>query len=74
MTRITVQSTTGSDGILRLDVPLEPNVCDDIELVLRPMTKGVTLPAGYFDLIGSIDDDTFFVQPQPPAPPPVDLE
>jgi hypothetical protein len=75
MTRIVLQSTTGSDGVLHIDVPMgRPNMCYEVELVVHPNAPARMLPSGYFDLIGSVDDDTFVVHPQPPLPPPVNLE
>ena len=75
MTRIVLQSTTGPDGVLHLDVPLgKPDTSYEVEVVAHPKPAGRTLPPGYFDLIGSVDDDTFVVHPQPPLPPPVKLE
>ena len=35
---------------------------------------GVVLPPGYFNLIGSIDDETFVRPPQGELPPPVEME
>ena len=35
---------------------------------------GIVLPPGYFDLIGSIDDETFVRPPQGELPPPVEIE
>jgi hypothetical protein len=68
VTRIVLQSKTGS-------VPLgEPDTSYEVELVLHARSAGQTLPPGYFDLIGSVDDDTFVVHSQPPVPPPVELE
>jgi hypothetical protein len=31
-------------------------------------------PPGYFDLIGSVDDDTLMVHPQPLLPPSVEID
>ena len=33
-----------------------------------------TLPPGYFALLGSVDDETLTTHPQPPLPPPVEIE
>ena len=75
MTRIVLQSRTGSDGVLHLDIPLgRPDTSYEVELVAHPKPARRTLPPGYFNLIGSVDDDTFVVHPQPPMPPLVDLE
>jgi hypothetical protein len=70
MTRIVLQSKTGPDGVLHLNVPLDkPDTAYEIEMVVHPKLSGRTLPPGYFDLIGSVDDDTFVVHPQPRLPP-----
>jgi hypothetical protein len=74
MTRIVLQSKTGPDGMLHLDVPLgKPDTTYEVEVVVHPKPVGRVLPRRYFDLIGSIDDDAFVVLPQPPLPPPVDM-
>ena len=75
MTRIVLQSKTGPDGVLHLDIPLgKPDTAYEVEMVVNPKPIGRTLPPGYFDLIGSVDDDSFVVHPQPPSPPPLELE
>ncbi len=75
MTRIVLQSKTGPDGVLHLDVPLgEANASYDIELTAQRKPAKTALPAEYFDLIGSIDDETFVIHHQPTAPPPVKFE
>ena len=75
MTRIVLHSVTGPDGVLHLDVPLgRPDTAYEVEVVLHPRPAGGALPPAYFDLIGSVDDDTFVVHRQPPLPPPVELE
>jgi hypothetical protein len=40
----------------------------------KPSADTPRLPPGYFELLGSIDDETFVVHPQPPLPPPVEVE
>jgi hypothetical protein len=79
MTRIVVKSKVGSDGVLRLDLPVGQTEADKevqvtIEPVPRPKSAGVVLPPGYFNLIGSIDDETFVRPPQGELPPPVEME
>jgi hypothetical protein len=72
---IVLQTKSGSDSMLHLDVQVDqPNTEFEVELTVRP--KGVvhTFPPGYFDLIGSIDDETFIQHPQPPMPPAVEFE
>ena len=76
MQTIQLSERTGTDGTLTLRVPVgRPDTEVDVVVVLHP--KGGAIdprPAGYFNLIGSIDDETFVVHPQPPLPPPVDVE
>ena len=75
MTNIVLHSTSGPDGTLHLDVPV--GLADtefEVKVTARPKSAGVVLPPGYFDLIGSIDDETFVRQPQGELPPPVELE
>jgi hypothetical protein len=63
MTSIALHSTSGPDGVLRLEVPVgSPNAEFDVEVVVRPKTATRFLPPGYFDLIGSVDDETFVVR------------
>ncbi|MGO8747276.1 MAG: hypothetical protein ACLQNE_14925 [Thermoguttaceae bacterium] len=76
MTRIVLQSKTGPDGTLHLNVPLgRPDTEFEVEVVVNPKaTQPRGWPPGYFDLFGSIDDETFFRQPQGALPPPVEIE
>jgi hypothetical protein len=76
MQTIRMRERTGTDGTLTVRVPLgRPDTEFDVVLVVQAQvaTSG-PLPAGYYDLIGSIDDETFMVHPQPPLPPPVAVE
>ena len=74
MTSIMLYSTTGPDEKLRLEVPVgQADTEFEVELVARPKTPARTLPPGYFNLIGSVDDDTLTIHPQPPLPPPVEV-
>lgn len=51
---------------MHLDVPVgKPDTEFEVEVVVRPKAGGVVLPAGYFDLIGSVDDETLTVHPPP---------
>jgi hypothetical protein len=71
MTAIVLRSKSGPDGKLHLEVPVgQPNVEFEVEVVVRPTKMERSFPPGYFDLIGSIDDETFIDHPQPPMPPP----
>jgi hypothetical protein len=76
MTSILLHSVSGPDGKLHLEVPVGvPNVEFEVEVVARPKPPcGQGWPAGYFNLFGSVDDETFAVHPQPPLPPPVEIE
>ena len=76
MTSIVLHSTSGPDGKLRLEVPVgKPDTEFEVEVVLRPKPDaGKGWPPGYFDLFGSIDDESFVRPPQGDLPPPVELE
>lgn len=77
MSSIVLHSKSGQDGILHLDVPAgQPDTEFEIEVVLRPKSPqgGLILPPDYFELIGSIDDETFVRPPQGEWPPPVEME
>jgi hypothetical protein len=77
MTSIVLHSRSGQDGVLHLDVQVgRPDTEFDVEVVVRPRTQSgeVPLPPGYFDLIGSIDDDTFVRPPQGELPSPVEID
>jgi hypothetical protein len=75
MANIVMQSRSGPDSKLHLEVPVgQPDTEFEVELVVRPKTVTRTFPPGYFDLIGSVDDETLTVHPQPPMPPPVEIE
>ena len=75
MASIVMQSRSGPDSKLHLEVPVDqPDTEFEVEVVVRPITpKGKGWPPGYFKLFGSIDDETFTVHPQPPLPPPVEI-
>ena len=74
MTSIVLHSTSGPDGKLHLEVPVgRPDTEFEVEVRARPRTARL-LPPAYFDLLGSVDDQTLTVHPQPPLPPPVELE
>jgi hypothetical protein len=75
MSTLVLQSKSGPDCKLHLDVPVgQPNTEFEVEVVVRQMpAEGQGWPLGYFDLFGSIDDETFTVHRQPPMPPPLEL-
>jgi hypothetical protein len=71
MPAIVLQSKSGPDSKLRLEVEVgHPNTDFEVEVVVRPKSTERSFPPGYFDLIGSVDDETFIIHPQPPMPPP----
>ncbi len=77
-----ITERTGKDGVLHVSVPLgTPNAAYDVVLVVQP--KEVTpsaiadaegWPPGYFDLAGSIEDETFARPPQGELPRPVEFD
>lgn len=77
MHTIQTHERTGRDGALSLHIPLgQPDKEFEVLVVVQPKSAADSsrLPPGYFDLLGSIDDETFIVHPQPPLPPPVEVE
>lgn len=83
MQTLRVTERTGKDGVLHVRIPLgAPEADFDVVLVVQP--KG-TEPSSttpdqrgwapeYFDLAGSIDDETFVRPPQGELPKPVKME
>ena len=76
MTSIVLHSTSGPDGKLHLEIPVgQADTEFEVKVVVRPKpVAGEGWPPGYFDLFGSIDDETFVRPPQGEFPPPVELE
>jgi hypothetical protein len=76
MQTIQISDRTGADGMLTLRVPIgRPDT--EVDVVVVVQTKGPAgggWPPGYFDLFGSITDDTFVRPPQGELPPPVTIE
>jgi hypothetical protein len=74
----TIQSRerTGRDGTLSLRIPLgQPDTEFEVVVVVAPKSSAEKhRPPGYFDLLASIDDETFIVHPQAPMPPPLEVE
>ena len=67
MNSIVLHSTSGPDCKLHLEVPVDaPNTEFEVEVVVRPKNATRAFPAGYWDLIGSVDDETFIIHAQPP--------
>jgi hypothetical protein len=73
---VVLHSKSGPDGKLHLEVPVGcPDTEYEVEVVVHPSSaSSQSLPPGHFDLIGSIDDETFVLHPQPDLPPPVNIE
>ena len=64
MVTIQTRERTGSDGTLSLRIPLgQPETEFEVVVVVHPKlpTDASRLPSSYFDLLGSIDDETFIV-------------
>ncbi len=76
MTSIVLNTTSGPDVKLHLEVPVgSPNTEFKVEVVVRAKKPGgIVLPPGYFDLIGSIDDETLGRPPQGELPPAVEID
>jgi hypothetical protein len=77
MHTIQTRERTSRDGTLSLRIPLgRPDTEFEVVVVVQPKSSAdsLQLPPGYFDLLGSIDDETFIIHPQPPLPPPVEVE
>jgi hypothetical protein len=75
MKTVVLYSTSGSDGKLHLEVPVgQADTEFEVEITARPKSAAKSWPPGYFDLFGSIDDETFVRPPQGDSPPPVELE
>ena len=82
MRTIQVREKAGKDGTLLLRIPLgKPEAEYDVVVVVQPKEAQTGAntpdergwPSGYFDLAGSIDDETFIRQPQGELPKPLDL-
>lgn len=82
MQTIRVLEKTGNDGDLHLRIPLgTPDAEFEVLVVVqpKPATAGAASaeksgwPPGYFELAGSITDETFERPAQGSLPPPIDL-
>ncbi|MBY0232902.1 MAG: hypothetical protein K2W96_26770 [Gemmataceae bacterium] len=75
MRTIQTREWTRQDGTLSLCIPLgEPDTEFEVLVVVQPRERAApALPASYFDLLGSVDDETLTTHPQPPLPPPVEM-
>ncbi len=81
METIRVLQKTGKDGTLHLHIPLgQPEAEFEVVVVVQPKPPGSNpvdeggWPPGYFDLAGSIADESFVRPPQGELPKAVDLE
>jgi hypothetical protein len=76
MSSIVLHSRSGPDSKLHLEVAVgQPDTEFEVELVVRPRKpEGKGWPPGYFELFGSVDDETFVRPPQGDLPPPVEFE
>lgn len=74
MSTIVLTSRSGPDGKLHLEIPVG-QADAEFEVAVRPMSRAARgWPPGYAALFNSIDDETFVVHPQPPMPPPLEME
>jgi hypothetical protein len=76
MQTIQLRERTDTAGTLTLRVPVgRPDTEVDVVVVVQPKgPAGGGWPPGYFDLFGSVNDDTFVRPPQGELPPPVMVE
>lgn len=75
MNDVILHSRSGSDSKLRLEVPVDcPDTEFEVVVQIRPMSGVRVLPPDYFQLLGSVADETLQVHPQPLLPPAVSLE
>ena len=73
MQTLRVTERTGKDGVLNVSIPLgTPEADFDVVLVVQPKEakpgpatpEELGWPPGYFELAGSIDDETFVRPPR----------
>ena len=83
MQTVRVTQRTEKDGVLHVSIPLGmPEADFDVVLVVQPKMiepssatpNQCGWPPGYFDLAGSIDDETFVRPPQGELPKRVEIE
>jgi hypothetical protein len=82
MRTIRVLEKTGKDGTLLLRIPLgQPEAEFEVVVVVQPTESAAATrpeergwPPEYFDLAGSITDETFVRQPQGELPKAIDFE
>jgi hypothetical protein len=73
METVRVTQRTGKDGVLHVRFPLgRPDEDFDVVVIVQAKSTEVPdergWPPGYFDLAGSIDDETFVRPPQGELP------
>ena len=67
---IVLTSRSDPDSKLRLEIPVSrPGAEFEVVVTAIPDKNRSRLPPGYFDLIGSIADETFVRPPQGESPP-----
>mgnify|MGYP007089160928 CR=1 FL=1 len=70
-----IHSRSGPDAKLRLEIPVDRADAEfEVEVVVRPKGDENGWPPGYFDLFGSVDDDSFVRPPQGELPPAAEIE
>lgn len=75
MNHVVLHSRSGPDKKLHLEVPVDqPNAEFEVVMQIRSKPLVRTLPPDYFNLLGSVDDETLTTHPQPKLPPPVEME
>ncbi len=80
MKTIRLSQKTDKEGALSLVIPLgKPEQEYDVVIVVEsksanPAPEELGWPPGYFELAGSINDDTFVRPPQGDLPPPVEFD
>jgi hypothetical protein len=79
MEAIRVLEKTGKDGALHLRIPLgKADAVYEVVVVVQPKPPGSVdehgWPLGYFDLAGSITDESFERPPQGKLPASVEIE
>jgi hypothetical protein len=75
MSDVILHSRSGPDKKLHLEVPVDqPNMDFEVVVRVQPKLPARVLPGDYFELIGSVDDETLSIHPQPPLPSATDVE
>ena len=75
MSSLLLYSRSGPDSKIHLEIPVsQPDSEFEVEVLVRAKPAVRSFPPGYFDLIGSVDDETLIVHPQPLLPPLLEIE